>query len=210
MPPFLLLSLSMPYDDCDRLYPYLGQTSQMAFKQMQSVFAAIAVFAVMVVFDPFCGLKKINVNRPKPSRLALNGVGIKRFHDDLEVIAAKIRVTTAKQNLVLLKDMDQDSAHIVGTSKVPMLKPGEYELWRMRMEQYIQMIDYSLWEVTENGNSVPKIKLVEGVEIIIAPTTAKEKAQRRLELKAKSTLFIGIPNEHQLMFNSIKDAKSLP
>ncbi|GKA53974.1 ribonuclease H-like domain-containing protein [Tanacetum coccineum] len=82
--------------------------------------------------------------------------------------------------------MDQDSVHMMAASKVPMLKPGEYELWRMRMEQYIQMVDYSLWEVIEN-----------------------EKAQRRLMLKARSTLLMGIPNEHQLKFNSIKDAKSL-
>ncbi|GJZ28000.1 hypothetical protein Tco_0572647 [Tanacetum coccineum] len=47
--------------------------------------------------------------------------------------------------------MDQDSVHMVAASKVPMLKPGEYKLWRMRMEEYIQMIDYSLWEVIENG-----------------------------------------------------------
>ncbi|GKB95567.1 ribonuclease H-like domain-containing protein [Tanacetum coccineum] len=105
--------------------------------------------------------------------------------------------------------MDQDSVHMVATSKVPMLKPGEYELWRMRMEQYIQMIDYSLWEVIENGNAPLIKKVVEGVETTIAPSTAKEKAQRRLELKARSTLLMGIPNEHQLKFNSIKDAKSL-
>ncbi|GJW41665.1 hypothetical protein Tco_0067510 [Tanacetum coccineum] len=105
--------------------------------------------------------------------------------------------------------MDQDSAHMVAASKVPMLKPGEYELWRMRMEQYIQMIDYSLWEVIENGNAPPITKVVEGVETTIAPTTDEEKAQRRLELKARSTLLMGIPNEHQLKFNSIKDAKSL-
>ncbi|GJY96798.1 hypothetical protein Tco_0513708 [Tanacetum coccineum] len=105
--------------------------------------------------------------------------------------------------------MDQDSVHMVAASKVPMLKPGEYELWRMRMEQYIQMVDYSLWEVIENGNAPPITKLVEGVETIIAPSTAEEKAQRRLELKARSTLLMGIPNEHQLKFNSIKDAKSL-
>ncbi|GJV16630.1 hypothetical protein Tco_1361953 [Tanacetum coccineum] len=105
--------------------------------------------------------------------------------------------------------MDQDSAHIVAASKVPMLEPGEYELWRMRMKQYIQMIDYSLWEVIENGNLAPKTKLVEGVETVITPTTAEEMAQRRLELKARSTLLIGIPNEHELKFNSIKDAKSL-
>ncbi|GKB05223.1 hypothetical protein Tco_0833418 [Tanacetum coccineum] len=71
------------------------------------------------------------------------------------------------------------------------------------------MIDYSLWEVIENGNAPPITKVVEGFKTIIAPTTAEEKAQRRLELKAKSTLLMGIPNEHQLKFNSIKDAKSL-
>ncbi|GJY24010.1 uncharacterized mitochondrial protein-like protein [Tanacetum coccineum] len=105
--------------------------------------------------------------------------------------------------------MDQDSVHMVATSKVPMLKPGEYELWRMRIEQYIQMIDYSLWEVIENGNAPRITKVVKGVETTIAPATAKEKAQRRLELKARCTLLMGIPNEHQLKFNSIKDAKSL-
>nr|GEZ82503.1 hypothetical protein [Tanacetum cinerariifolium] len=37
--------------------------------------------------------------------------------------------------------------------------------------------------------------------------TAEEKAQRRLEVKERSTLMMGILNEHQLKFNSIKDAK---
>nr|GFA65429.1 ribonuclease H-like domain-containing protein [Tanacetum cinerariifolium] len=36
-----------------------------------------------------------------------------------------------------------------------------------------------------------------------------DKAQRRLEVKARSTLMMGIPDEHQLKFNSIKDAMSL-
>ncbi|GKB27719.1 hypothetical protein Tco_0867120 [Tanacetum coccineum] len=72
--------------------------------------------------------------------------------------------------------MNQDSIHMVAVSKVPMLKPGEYELWRIRMEQYIKMVDYSLWEVIENGNAPPITKLGEGVETIIAPATTKEKA----------------------------------
>ncbi|GKB10338.1 hypothetical protein Tco_0844261 [Tanacetum coccineum] len=62
--------------------------------------------------------------------------------------------------------MDQDSAHMVAVSKVPMLKPGKFELWRMRIEQYIQMIDYALWEVIENGATLPKTTVVEGVEKI--------------------------------------------
>nr|GEX07033.1 hypothetical protein [Tanacetum cinerariifolium] len=71
------------------------------------------------------------------------------------------------------------------------------------------MADYSLWEVIKNGNAPPITHVVKGVETIIAPTTAEEKAQRRLELKVRSTLLMGIPNEHKLKFNSIKDAKSL-
>nr|GEW22047.1 hypothetical protein [Tanacetum cinerariifolium] len=106
-------------------------------------------------------------------------------------------------------EMDQDSVHMVAASKVPMLKPGEYKLWRKKMEQYIQMVDYSLWEVIEKGNAPLITQVIEGVETIIAPTTAEEKAQRRLELKARTTLLMGIPNEHQLKFNFIKYAKSL-
>ncbi|GJY49621.1 hypothetical protein Tco_0439577, partial [Tanacetum coccineum] len=82
--------------------------------------------------------------------------------------------------------MDQESVHMVAASKVHMLKPGEYELWRMRMEQYIQMIDYSLSEVIENGNAPPVTKIVEGVETIIAPSTVEEKAQRRLLVYKKN------------------------
>ncbi|GKA28043.1 hypothetical protein Tco_0714211 [Tanacetum coccineum] len=64
-------------------------------------------------------------------------------------------------------------------------------------------------EVIENRNTVPKTKVVEGVEKVIPLTTTEEKAQKRLEVKARSTLIMGIPNEHQLKLNSIKDAKLL-
>ncbi|GJV34350.1 hypothetical protein Tco_1394750 [Tanacetum coccineum] len=86
---------------------------------------------------------------------------------------------------------------------------GEFEIWRMRVEQYIQMIDYALWEVIENGNPTPKTTFVKGVKKVIHPTAVEEKAQKRLEVKTRSTFTMGIPNEHQLKFNSIKDAKSL-
>ncbi|GJX04768.1 hypothetical protein Tco_0190684 [Tanacetum coccineum] len=105
--------------------------------------------------------------------------------------------------------MDQDFAHMVAASKVPMLKPSDFELWRMGIEQYIQMIDYALWEVIENGATLLKTTVVEGVEKVMPITSAEDKAQRRLEVKARSNLMMGIPNEHQLKFNSIKDAKLL-
>ncbi|GKE27932.1 hypothetical protein Tco_1443316 [Tanacetum coccineum] len=43
------------------------------------------------------------------------------------------------------------------------------------------MIDYVLWEVIENGATLPKTKIVEGVMTEMPITTTEEKAQRRLE-----------------------------
>ncbi|GJX41594.1 hypothetical protein Tco_0256584 [Tanacetum coccineum] len=77
--------------------------------------------------------------------------------------------------------MDQDSAHMVAASK----------------------------EVIENGNTLPRSTTVEGVTTVMPITLVEDKARRRLEVKAKSTLMMDIPNEHQLKFNFIKDAKLL-
>ncbi|GJZ58564.1 hypothetical protein Tco_0614058, partial [Tanacetum coccineum] len=37
--------------------------------------------------------------------------------------------------------------------KLPLLKQGDYEMWKLRIEQYFQVQDYALWEVIEYGNS---------------------------------------------------------
>nr|GEV73813.1 ribonuclease H-like domain-containing protein [Tanacetum cinerariifolium] len=79
----------------------------------------------------------------------------------------------------------------------------------MRIERYIQMMNYALWEVIENGETLPKTQAVEGVTTMMPITSVKEKAQRRLEVKARSTLMMGISNEHELKFNPIKDANQL-
>ncbi|GKB01424.1 ribonuclease H-like domain-containing protein [Tanacetum coccineum] len=79
----------------------------------------------------------------------------------------------------------------------------------MRMEQYLQCIDYTLWEIVENGSAPIVKKTVDGNETVIPPTSVEEKAQRKTGLKARSTLLMALPNEHQLKFNSYKDAKTL-
>ncbi|GJZ69415.1 hypothetical protein Tco_0632965, partial [Tanacetum coccineum] len=83
-----------------------------------------------------------------------------------------------------------------------------YKLKDLKLKEF-DMIDYALWEVIENGTTLPKTKIMEGVMTEMPITTAEEKTQRRLEVKARSTLMMGIPNEHHLKFNSINDAKKL-
>ncbi|GKB99437.1 ribonuclease H-like domain-containing protein, partial [Tanacetum coccineum] len=79
----------------------------------------------------------------------------------------------------------------------------------MRIEQYFLMTDYALWEVIVNGDSPPPKRTVDGVEQTYPPTTAEEKLARKNELKARGTLLMALPNEHQLKFNTYKCAKTL-
>ncbi|GJZ93162.1 reverse transcriptase domain-containing protein [Tanacetum coccineum] len=94
--------------------------------------------------------------------------------------------------------MDQDSPHMVAASKVPMLKPGEYELWRMRIKQYIQMerTMHSVNVIEKGANHWPKTQKDKGVHKVMPITTAKEKATRRLKVKARSTLIIDLKQIH--------------
>nr|GFB91215.1 ribonuclease H-like domain-containing protein [Tanacetum cinerariifolium] len=98
---------------------------------------------------------------------------------------------------------------VVSTTKLPILNPNEFDLWKIRIEQYFLMTDYSLWEVILNGDSPIPTRIVEGVGQPVAPTTAEQKLARKNELKACGTLLMALPDKHQLKFNSHKDAKTL-
>nr|GEU92023.1 hypothetical protein [Tanacetum cinerariifolium] len=86
----------------------------------------------------------------------------------------------------------------ISSLKLPMLKTGDYDLWSMRMEQYLTQIDYALWEV-----------IINAVATVVPPKTEAQKLARKNESKAKSTLLLAIPDEHLLNFHSIQEVKSL-
>nr|GEU73804.1 hypothetical protein [Tanacetum cinerariifolium] len=98
---------------------------------------------------------------------------------------------------------------MVAAVKLLVLNPGEFKLWKIKIEQYFLMTDYALWEVIVNGDSPPPMTIVDGVKQSYPPTTTEEKLARKNELKARGTLLMALPNEHQLKFNSYKNAKSL-
>ncbi|GJW08240.1 hypothetical protein Tco_1570663, partial [Tanacetum coccineum] len=77
------------------------------------------------------------------------------------------------------------SSPMVAAAKLPMLNPGEFEIWKMRIEQYFLMTDYDLWEVIVNGDSPLPKRTVDGVEQTYPPTTTEEKLARKNELKDK-------------------------
>nr|GEU33121.1 hypothetical protein [Tanacetum cinerariifolium] len=100
--------------------------------------------------------------------------------------------------------MDSLSPQVVSAAKLPILNPNEFDLWKIRIEQYFLMTDYSLWEVILNGDSPAPTRVVEGVLQPVAPTTAEQRLARKNELKARGTLLMTLPDKHQLRFNTHK------
>ncbi|GJU45947.1 hypothetical protein Tco_1203213 [Tanacetum coccineum] len=111
--------------------------------------------------------------------------------------------------------MNLETVQTNATTKLPILKQGKYEIWRLRIEQYFQVQDYALWVVIENDNSFkPTARAIANADgtstsMIPGPVTTKEKAQKKNGVKARSMLLMALPNEHQLTFNQYKDAKTL-
>nr|GEX36292.1 hypothetical protein [Tanacetum cinerariifolium] len=105
--------------------------------------------------------------------------------------------------------MESLSPQVVSAAKLPILNPNKFDLWKLRIEQYFLMTDYSLWEVILNGDSPAPTRVVNGVLQPVAPTTAEQRLARKDELKARGTLLMVLLDKHQLKFNSHKDAKTL-
>nr|GEW36025.1 ribonuclease H-like domain-containing protein [Tanacetum cinerariifolium] len=119
----------------------------------------------------------LSIRRTRPTAASLEMYRCLKGHSDAQ--EHKQQTSNLENSLdfkeeIFDAEMDQDA-------KVPMLKPREFEIWRMRIELYIQMIDYALWDVIENGLTLHKTQVVEGVETVMPITYVEDKAQRRLE-----------------------------
>ncbi|GJU17109.1 ribonuclease H-like domain-containing protein [Tanacetum coccineum] len=111
--------------------------------------------------------------------------------------------------------MDLETTQTNTTAKLPLLKQGEYEMWKLRIEQYFQVQDYALWDVIENGNLFKPVARTTtnadgtSTSLILGPVTADEKTQKKNNVKARSMLLMALSNEHLLTFHQYKDAKTL-
>ncbi|KAJ9538359.1 hypothetical protein OSB04_031092 [Centaurea solstitialis] len=91
-----------------------------------------------------------------------------------------------------------DTQETVLVSKVPMLKPNEFDMWKIRIRQYMLLTDYGMWEVVENGPGTDE-EAAEGGARPPRRSDADRK-RRQIEMKALSTLLLAIPNEYQHQF----------
>nr|GFB94873.1 hypothetical protein [Tanacetum cinerariifolium] len=99
-------------------------------------------------------------------------------------------------------------------SKIPMLDTRKFEQWQFRMQQYLQHEQYALWEVIEFGDSYTAPE--NSPSTMTTSTTSGDKSGRTVTLttkdvqkkkndvKARTTLLLSLPDEHQLRFKTLK------
>nr|GEV48319.1 hypothetical protein [Tanacetum cinerariifolium] len=104
-------------------------------------------------------------------------------------------------------------------AKIPILDTGKFKQWKFKIQQYLQNERYALWEVIEFGDSyeAPKDDAAIGSASegsakkkgkIVAVTT-EDIQKRRNDVKARTTLLLALPDEHQLRFSKYKPAQEL-
>nr|GFB09585.1 hypothetical protein [Tanacetum cinerariifolium] len=104
-------------------------------------------------------------------------------------------------------------------AKIPVLDTGKFEQWQFRIKQYLQHEHYALWEVIEFGDSykVPtntdpdntttrKDDEQSGRTVTI---TTEDMQRKKNDVKARTTLLLSLPDEHQLRFSKYKTRKEL-
>ncbi|GKC72325.1 putative reverse transcriptase domain-containing protein, partial [Tanacetum coccineum] len=113
--------------------------------------------------------------------------------------------------LLQIKEMaDQDTPLLTITAmKIPIIKKGEYDIWSMRIRQYICHTDHNLWDIIVNGDLEDEDTPSGEQSSPPVPKTAKQLAARRNQERIKSILLLAIPDEYLLKFHNVPDAKSL-
>ncbi|GJX72653.1 hypothetical protein Tco_0309824 [Tanacetum coccineum] len=104
---------------------------------------------------------------------------------------------------------DQDTPPPTITAmKIPIIKKGEYDIWSMRMRQYICHTDHNLWDIIVNGDLEDEATPSGEQSSPPIPKTAKQLAARRNQERIKSILLLAIPDEYLLKFTMFLIAKS--
>nr|GEV87337.1 ribonuclease H-like domain, reverse transcriptase, RNA-dependent DNA polymerase [Tanacetum cinerariifolium] len=99
-------------------------------------------------------------------------------------------------------------------AKIPILDTRKFEQWKFRIQQCLPNEHYALWEVIEFGDSYKappeetgKGRASEsstkkkGRTVVI---TTEDMQKRRNDVKARTTLLLALPDEHQLRFSKLQ------
>lgn len=104
----------------------------------------------------------------------------------------------------------QQVAFSSSNAKLPFLRKDEYEIWAMKMQNWISSVDFNLWNVILTGCKPKKTSVdAEGNVTILDPVSAEDLIAVQREHKARTILLQAIPDDHMSDFHFIQDPKQL-
>nr|GEX66099.1 hypothetical protein [Tanacetum cinerariifolium] len=115
--------------------------------------------------------------------------------------------------------MDQQNPTL---AKIPILETKKFEQWQFKIQQYLQHEHYALWEVTEFRDSYEVLRSTASTTTTDTTSgrtgkksrrtvtlTAEDMQKRKNDVKARTTLLLSLPDEHQLRFSKYKTTQEL-
>nr|GEV24625.1 hypothetical protein [Tanacetum cinerariifolium] len=107
-------------------------------------------------------------------------------------------------------------------AKIPVLDTGKFEQWQFWIQQYLLHEHYALWEVIEFGDLyvVPASPSSTTTTYTTSDEsgkksgrtvtlTAEDMQKKKNDVKARTTLLLSLPDEHQLRFSKYKTTREL-
>nr|GEY62869.1 hypothetical protein [Tanacetum cinerariifolium] len=107
-------------------------------------------------------------------------------------------------------------------AKIPVLDTGKFKQWQFWIQQYLQHEHYAPWEVIEFGDSyiVPASSSSTTTTDTISDEsgsksgrtvtlTVEDMQKKKNDVKARTTLLLSLPDEHQLRFSKYKTVREL-
>nr|GEX22961.1 xylulose kinase-1 [Tanacetum cinerariifolium] len=95
-------------------------------------------------------------------------------------------------------------------AKFSYLKKGEYDIWAMKMQNFISSSDLLCWNIVLKGNSAKSMTIDKDGNMKIRPhVTAEEHQQVQREEKARTILLSVLPDEHMGDFYHMIDARDI-
>nr|GEX56998.1 xylulose kinase-1 [Tanacetum cinerariifolium] len=96
------------------------------------------------------------------------------------------------------------------STKFPYLKKGEYDIWAMKMQNFISSSNLLCWNIVLKGNNAKSMTTDnDGNLKIRPPVTAEEHQQVQREEKARTIVLFALPDEHMGDFYHMIDTRDI-
>nr|GEX11417.1 phragmoplast-associated kinesin-related protein [Tanacetum cinerariifolium] len=117
-------------------------------------------------------------------------------------------ISPAQRVIITLEDP------IINSFQQVVLEFGKFKQWQFWIQQYLQHENYAMWEVIEFGDSY--VVLGNTTDTTsgdksgrMVTLTAEDMQMKKNDVKARTTLLLSLPDEHQLRFSKYKTAREL-